>query len=77
MRLGCELYVLSLLYLIIKSCVQFDLLVSMETAGQLVEGMDDWKTNQWATFVMLSESTDPSRVNVKSQDPTPNYQIKK
>ena len=51
----------------VYSSIQFDLLVSMESARQLVKGMDDWKTNQCATFVLLHESADPFQANTKFQ----------
>jgi putative ABC transport system permease protein len=51
----------------VYSSIQFDFLASMETARSLVDRMDDWKTNKWATFVMLSESANPSQVNAKFQ----------
>lgn len=51
----------------VYSSIQFDFLVSMETARQLEERMDDWKTNLWATFVLLSKPADPVQVNAKLQ----------
>ena len=41
------------------SSIQFDCLVSMETARQFVTWMDDWKTNHQGCFLLLSEGADP------------------
>jgi putative ABC transport system permease protein len=47
------------------SSIQFDCLVSMETAEQFVTWMDDWRTNHQGCFLLLSEGTDPAGLEKK------------
>ncbi len=42
------------------SSIEFDCLVSMETAGQFVTWMNDWKTNHQGCFLLLARGTDPT-----------------
>lgn len=48
-----------------NSSIGFDFLVSMETAGALEIRMDDWSVNNQATFLLLSEGTDPEKLDSK------------
>ncbi len=42
-----------------NSSVVYDILVSMDTARSLYNGMDDWNTNNQASFLLLSEGSEP------------------
>ncbi|MGB6864101.1 MAG: ABC transporter permease, partial [Candidatus Aminicenantaceae bacterium] len=48
-----------------NSSIGFDFLVSMETAGALDIRMDDWSVNNQATFLLLSDGADPSKLDGK------------
>ncbi|MGB3863237.1 MAG: ABC transporter permease, partial [Candidatus Aminicenantaceae bacterium] len=48
-----------------NSSIGFDFLVSMETAGALDIRMDDWSVNNQATFLLLSDGTDPAKLDSK------------
>ncbi len=43
-----------------NSSVVYDILVSMDTARSLYNGMDDWSTNNQASFLLLSEGSEPA-----------------
>ncbi|MFZ5517558.1 MAG: ABC transporter permease [Candidatus Zhuqueibacterota bacterium] len=49
------------------SSMRFDFLISMETARSLYHLTDDWKQNQLATFVLLSEEFDRVQFEAKFQ----------
>ncbi len=47
------------------SSIQFDFLVSMETARTLYDWENDWETNNQATFLLLSEGSEPTNLEEK------------
>jgi len=48
-----------------NSSISFDFLVSMETAGEMNIRMDDWRDNNQATFLLLSDGVSPTRLDAK------------
>jgi len=49
----------------IDSSIYYDFLVSMPTARSLPVRMDDWKTDNQATFLLLSQKANPLRLEEK------------
>jgi ABC-type antimicrobial peptide transport system permease subunit len=47
------------------SSIQFDFLVSMETARTLYDWENDWETDSQATFLLLSEESEPTNLEEK------------
>jgi len=47
------------------SSIQFDFLVSMETARTLYDWENDWETDNQATFLLLSEGSEPTNLEEK------------
>jgi len=47
------------------SSIQFDFLVSMETARTLSDWENDWETDNQATFLLLSEGSEPTNLEEK------------
>jgi putative ABC transport system permease protein len=48
-----------------NSSLQFDFLVSFETAAAMNVRMDDWSINNQATFLLLSDGAIPARLDAK------------
>jgi putative ABC transport system permease protein len=48
-----------------NSSINFDFLVSFETAGVLDIRMDDWSVNNQATFLLLSDGANPTKMDAK------------
>jgi ABC-type antimicrobial peptide transport system permease subunit len=48
-----------------NSSVVYDFLVSMDTARSLYNSLDDWSTNNQASFLLLSEGSEPARLEEK------------
>jgi ABC-type antimicrobial peptide transport system permease subunit len=48
-----------------NSSIIYDFLVSMDTARSLYNWMDDWSTNNQAAFLLLSEGSDPTKLQEK------------
>ena len=48
-----------------NSSIIYDFLVSMETARNLYDWMDDWNTNNQAAFLLLSEGSEPTKLEEK------------
>jgi putative ABC transport system permease protein len=46
-----------------NSSIGFDFLVSMETAGEMNIRMDDWRDNNQATFLLLSDGASPTKLD--------------
>lgn len=49
----------------INSSITYDFLVSMETARQLYDWMDDWEVNSQATFLLLSKKHSVEEIEAK------------
>ncbi len=47
------------------SSLQYDFLLSMETAKNFVDWLDDWKVNQLSAFLLLDEAANPQQLEDK------------